>query len=49
MGEANLNFAKNMYEEAVRMCMEIIRQGKLGYISSYFTFTKIEKLVSWKL
>ena len=46
MGEANLNFAKNMYEEAVRMCMEIIRQGKFGYISSFFTFARTEKLVS---
>ena len=23
-----MNFAKGNYEEAVRMCMEIIRQGK---------------------
>ena len=38
MGEANLNFASNKYEEAVRMCMEIIRQGKFGYIFWCFHF-----------
>ena len=36
MGEANLNFALNKYEEAVRMCMEIIRQGTFGYIPNLF-------------
>ena len=43
MGEANFNFASNKYEEAVRMCMEIIRQGKFGYIFGFFTFAKIKK------
>lgn len=32
MGEANMNFARGVYEEAVKMCMEVIRLGKIAVI-----------------
>ena len=29
MGEANMSFAKGQHEETIRLCTEIIRQGKI--------------------
>lgn len=34
MGEANIRFARGEHEEAILMCMEIIRQGAFCFIDS---------------
>ena len=35
MGEVNLAFAKGDHENAIKQCMEIIRQGMFGLEASY--------------
>lgn len=36
MGEANLAYARGAHEDAIKMCMEVVRQGR--YLFSFFTF-----------
>lgn len=41
MGEANIRFARGEHEEAILMCMEIIRQGAaLGIVGSAVFLSK---------
>lgn len=46
MGEANLRFARGDHEEAIKMCMEIVRSGKI-HLSARNLFNFWHLSIKW--
>lgn len=49
MGEANLRYARNEKQDAINLCMEVIRQVILGFKPKYVELLSSFKYLGTKL